>query len=973
VSSSALDPERLRRVNALLEVVLSLAESDRGAWLKALPVEHQGFVPQLKALLSRAAVETDNFMRRPVGLRFDNLHELEPVADQPGDAVGPYRLIRELGSGGMATVWLAERIDGVLHRQVALKLPREGWALGLAQRMARERDLLGALEHPHIARLYDAGVTAAGRPWMAMECVSGTPIDQHCREHGLDVRQRLRLFLQVAEAVAHAHARLIVHRDLKPSNILVTPEGEVRLLDFGVAKLLEEDPATATSLTQLMGRAVTPDYASPEQVSGKPVTVATDVYSLGVVLYELLAGERPYKLGRTGTAALEEAILAANVPLASSRVPADRRLAGQLRGDLDTVLAKALRKDPAKRYPSIESLAADLQRHLDGAPVLARPPSRRYRLDKFIRRNAWALAATGAVAASIVAGLGAALWQAREARIEAARAEQVKVFIASIFQQATPREGVGGVVTASDLLESAALRIETELASNPQVAAELGVLVGEGFDSLGDSRKGEVPLRAAVARAEQALGRRHPITVHGKALLAHSMGLEKIQEKKRLLAELVPDLLAGLPATAEDTMFALRTQSIVLAKLDQADESYAALRQAIDIGQRHLGPQREETIFAMGLLANTYGRFERPVEQLQWATEAMALGQAALGPLRPHGALLAIERWYGEALAANERPADAAPVLRRVLKDQRALDTSEGRRVMHAALQLARALAAMGQLHEAVSLMREAVALEARLNASDTEERLNFIGSLIDVLTLARHTDEALVLADRLSALVIPGVEEPARWGVARALRRSRILALRGDAAAATRAAEAAAERAGEQHPRQRIEAWTAGALNARLQGRPVDALALAQRAFAETGPLGFTRGTRAAAAAEVGNAWLDLGDFAKGEKALRQSFEDLQSAQVAPSSRSAATLVGLARVHLQAGRANEAHALLVPLVNAWEGVNPNSEWHGEALHWLARAEAMAGQSQAAQAHRQQAETMLRSSKLPALQRLLAG
>ncbi len=410
------DPERLRRVNALLEAALALPPDERAAWLGALPQADRPLVATLRALLERAAADDDSFMHRPPVLDLDALDAGE--IDAVGDRIGPYRLLRELGRGGMATVWLAERVDGALQRQVALKLPRVGWALGQTRRMARERDILAALEHPHIARLYDAGVTEAGRPWLAMESVSGAPIDVYCRDRGLDVPARLRLFLQVAEAVAHAHARLIVHRDLKPSNILVSADGAVTLLDFGVAKLLEDDTAPpGADLTQQIGRAVTPDYASPEQVLGRPVTVATDVYSLGVVLYELLAGQRPYRIGRLGALALEEAILAAAVPPASSVVD-DRRLARRLRGDLDNVLAKALRKDAARRYPSVESLAADLQRYLAGEPVLAERRSRWYRLGKFVMRHRLPLGAGTAAVLALVVGTGAALWQAREAARE---------------------------------------------------------------------------------------------------------------------------------------------------------------------------------------------------------------------------------------------------------------------------------------------------------------------------------------------------------------------------------------------------------------------------------------------------------------------------------------------------------------------------------------------------------------------------
>ena len=235
-----------------------------------------------------------------------------------GALVGPYRLLRELGVGGMGSVWLAERADGTLKRQVALKLPRASWARGLAERMARERDILASLEHPNIARLYDAGTDAQGRPFLALEYVEGQPIDVYCSERALSIRQRLQLLLEVASAVTFAHSRLVVHRDLKPSNILVTADGQVRLLDFGIAKLMEGDRTQETQLTQMAGRALTLDYASPEQIRGEPIGTASDVYSLGVVAYELLAGAKPYKLKRGSAAELEETIATVDAPLASA-------------------------------------------------------------------------------------------------------------------------------------------------------------------------------------------------------------------------------------------------------------------------------------------------------------------------------------------------------------------------------------------------------------------------------------------------------------------------------------------------------------------------------------------------------------------------------------------------------------------------------------------------------------------------------
>lgn len=439
------DPGELRRINALLEEALGLPAAQRDVWLEGLPDSERDLLPLLRALLARAGTDAgDDFLREPLALESLDAATLQP--DLAGDRIGPYRLLRELGRGGMATVWLAERIDGSLPRQEALKLPHAGWALGLAQRMARERDILASLEHPRIARLYDAGVTAEGRPWLAMEFVDGTPIDVHCRERGLSIDARLRLFLQVAEAVSHAHGRLVVHRDLKPSNILVTGTGEVRLLDFGVAKLLGDEGTGSAQITRLIGRAVTPDYASPEQVGAKPVGVATDVYSLGVVLYELLAGVRPYQLPRDTPAALEEAVLAADVPPASSRA-ADPRSARALRGDLDTILAKAMRKEPAERYRSVEAFAADIERHLAGEAVLARPYSLAQRLHKAMRRHRRPLAAAAAIAVALLAGTLLATWQALEAQRERdqarallARNDAINEFFTLLFSEAVAPE-----------------------------------------------------------------------------------------------------------------------------------------------------------------------------------------------------------------------------------------------------------------------------------------------------------------------------------------------------------------------------------------------------------------------------------------------------------------------------------------------------------------------------------------------------
>jgi len=437
-----MDPGSWEVLNRLLDEALDLPASERLIWIDGLPGEYDAFKPRLRALLAR--VRSESFLGTIP--KFESKVEPEEGDDfrrseTAGSEIGLYRLLREIGEGGMGTVWLAERSDGMIQRPVALKLPRGSWRRALlGERMAREREILATLDHPNIARLYDAGVTPEGEPFLALEYVEGRAIDEYCEEKALAPRERLELFLQVAKAVAHAHGRLVVHRDLKPSNILVTTDGQVRLLDFGIAKMLEGGEARETEITERAGRALTPDYASPEQILGEPIGVASDVYSLGVVLFELLTRSRPYKLERGTRRELEDAILEAD-PAKPSDVAAEPHTRKALRGDVDTIVLRALAKAKEERYPTVNALAEDIERHLDGRPVLARPDSTWYRASKFARRNRLGVGAAAAVFLSIVIGAGAAVWQARVALSAQRRAEQVKDFIGAIFQDANLEEG----------------------------------------------------------------------------------------------------------------------------------------------------------------------------------------------------------------------------------------------------------------------------------------------------------------------------------------------------------------------------------------------------------------------------------------------------------------------------------------------------------------------------------------------------
>jgi len=416
--------DELATLSRLLDSALELPAATRSGWIDTLPPEFDRLKPRLRAILARApAIETADFLAtlpRLPSLDADSDAAAAAELQHPGDEIGPYRLLRRLGSGGMGAVWLAERRDGVPRRTVALKLVRAHTSREvLAERMARERDILASLEHPRIARLYDAGFGADGVPYLALEYVEGEPIDRYCASRALDVPARVRLCLQVVEAVAYAHAKLVVHRDLKPANVLVSADGQAHLLDFGIAKLLDDGRALETQLTRAGGRAFTPEYASPEQLLGEPLTTASDLYSLGVVCYELVAGQRPYRPKRNSLGALEEAVLRDEPPRPSEVGPRERRRA--LRGDLDTIVLKVLKKTPAERYATVDAFAEDLRRWLDGRPVLARPDGAWYRARKLVARNKTAFAAAAAVVVAIVAGSTVAVLQA----IEAARQRDV--------------------------------------------------------------------------------------------------------------------------------------------------------------------------------------------------------------------------------------------------------------------------------------------------------------------------------------------------------------------------------------------------------------------------------------------------------------------------------------------------------------------------------------------------------------------
>ena len=542
-------PELWPAFSALLDEALDLPEAQRRAWLAGLADEHAAVRPWLDKVLNQPSTAPDSrFLDAPTVSE-------PPLPDfVAGQQVGPYLLEALLGRGGMGEVWLAIRADRTPNRKVALKLPYAYLLAGVQRkRFERERDILAGLSHPNIAQLYDAGVADDRHPYLSMEWVDGLTIGHYCREHCLGIAERLVLFRQVFDAVGYAHAQLIAHRDLKPSNILVTRDGHVKLLDFGIAKLLAADRSgEATELTQAGGRAATPDYAAPEQLSGGTITTAVDIYALGVVLYELLTGARPRPVDRSTGAHMRLASTQAGAIHAESVGGLDaRRLRRALNGDLDAILAKALEINPGRRYRSVIEFAADIERSRENRPISARHIGPLTLTIKFVQRHTLGVGLGGALAAALLIGSAGVTWQSIRAQHEAERATRIKDFLVDMFRASDPEiasDQPRGEITARELLDQNAGRIEKQFADDPQTAIDLLGVTAEIFYNLGEMDRYQA-LRHRYT--ELALREYGPLDTHYLSGELDDIGAEvdrgDIDIARRKLAEIDRELTkAGL-------------------------------------------------------------------------------------------------------------------------------------------------------------------------------------------------------------------------------------------------------------------------------------------------------------------------------------------------------------------------------------------------------------------------------------------
>ncbi|MEY2577742.1 MAG: eukaryotic-like serine/threonine-protein kinase [Verrucomicrobiota bacterium] len=524
----------------------------------------------------------------------------------PGDVLGEYKILSLLGEGGMGEVYLAE--DSNLHRQVAIKLVKAGFGrANLLRHFQREERILAALTHPNIARLYGGAVSETGIPYFVMEYIEGERLDRYCETRELKLPERLQLFRKICSAVSYAHQHLVIHRDIKPANIRVTPEGEPKLLDFGIAKLIDPQSESLAEATMTLQRIMTPEYASPEQVRGEEVTTATDIYSLGVVLYELLAGRRPYHINTRSPDEVARAITGKEPPRPSAAIVRGGKLKDRtqrlLRGDLDNIVLMAMRKEPARRYASVAQFSEDIRRHLGGLPVVARKDTMSYRSAKFVRRHRVGVAAATLVATAIIVGLIAALWEARQARAQRDVARRINTFLQDMLGAAAP-EVKGVDVKVADLLDEASRRARTELTSQPDVMADVLMILGRTFISLGKPDKAESDLRAALDASLRANGELHPTTATTMGWLGLALAyLNRNTEGEQISRKAVALQRKLHPRGHEDLGVALYALGYNLIGENEPKAAQIFLKESSGLIKKHLGQNHGYYMASLVMLA----------------------------------------------------------------------------------------------------------------------------------------------------------------------------------------------------------------------------------------------------------------------------------------------------------------------------------------------------------------------------------
>lgn len=754
------------RLEVLLDDALSRPPEDRDAYLVNACGDDDALLARLRHLVTLASCETGFLDRSPLAWsRAENADTCHPAL-APGQRLGAFQLVRLLGSGGMGEVWLGERVEGGFEQQVAIKCLRVE-SPSLQARFAAERAILAGLEHPGIARLYDGGATPDGRPYMVMEYVEGRDLLSWCELSRAGLDERLRLFLDVCDAVAYAHTHLVIHRDLKPANILVTPEGEIKLLDFGIARLLQGQELSDPSLTLHLS----PAYAAPEQLTGGAIGTATDVHALGVTLYQLLTGTLPWPITDAPLGLAVQRLLTTRPPAVSRAAtngdpPVPPRL---LRGDLDAIVEKALRAEPGSRYPDARSLADDIRRYLRHQPVQARSGARAYVAGRFVRRHWAPLAAAALVFAALAAGLLGIAWQARRASEQAARATAIKNYLLSVFRASDPRiasDQPGGQVTARELLDAGVARIEHQFADAPDLQIELLGLTAGIYRELGERERYAALHSRHMELARQHHGDLHPVVLHGLLREVDDAMADNDYAEALRKVEAIDPLIrqARLDDSPVRGKWWLRKGRALENDANRWEERAQAFDEAARLLER-TDPGDRDYAAALGGLAAVYwerdtrGSAALADEYLMRAVEAeRGARDRDDGELQVLYASLGLVRsWLNDGPGADAAFSQAMELARRTYGE-------DNWRYWYATSQRARSLHSRGEREEALRLFD---ALRARLPAEPAIHEQ-------DTVALALTSYGAALVRDGRPAEALPILEEAER-GYLRANRGYRM------------------------------------------------------------------------------------------------------------------------------------------------------------------------------------------------------
>lgn len=754
-----MDVQQWQRVEDLFHQAVDLPTEERQRFIDA--IDDDTLRREVSTLLA-AEPKAERLVDGAVA------ESVEWLADEPRDALpdlGPYRPIRELGRGGFGTVYLAERVDKDFRLEVAVKrLQRDFGPPDLAQRFLLERQILARLTHPNIATLFDAGTSATGDPYFVMEHIDGAPIDRHCDQRRLTTRERLLMVLDVCGAVSYAHRNLVVHRDLKPSNILVTDDGAPKLLDFGIAKLLGDPGTSPLDRTQTGLLPLTPEYSSPEQVRGEALTTATDVYSLGILLYRLLSGARPYTFPLPRRAsAIERIICDEPVERMSDRVltlsaedaetsAAARKttpegLRRELSGDLDNIVAKALRKESERRYGSIEQLADDLRRHLEQRPVSATGDSLTYVTGRFLKRHAWAVSTALLLMLSLVGGIVATTYQMGQAKRHQARAERViDLLLDDVFGAATKDRAQDEIPDARQILDQSTGALDRQLVATPYVHGTVLAVVGRLYQRLGVYDRAQVSLQRAAERLRPLLGEDHPEVLRISSDLGYVLSDRRLYRAARERLHHVVARQRLNHRSQGDLAVSLRRLANVEHEVGHVGVAQRLLAESLELRESLYGPRSLEVANARWLQGQFARQAQDPEEATRIFEEVLVLRRELLG--EDHRDVLTTLNDLAVCAYDLQDYRRAEQTMLRVVALSERLDGPDHPELATRLINLGAVRRKLGEYDEAVPVLRRALQIQRHAFGRDHADTLVASRNLARLYLERGDLDEAATLME---------------------------------------------------------------------------------------------------------------------------------------------------------------------------------------------------------------------------------